>query len=667
MIASDRASRWRLVACYVGLFLLTLLVSNYLQSRLTRHLVGKVVASQRQRVEWNVERFDTTLRLAEASIRRYARLVSYGSSQLSTVSDSLQGVARLDGDGVWRTDKATFDPATQAGVWIPPTVSLNADTRRFFVRTRQITSLFGQGAEDPLIANTWALPSSNGEVIYWPDDKGFIYRAGASLDYRSTPWVQLTNPRINPSGEPRWTEPDYDPAAERWLISVVAPFQRDGRWAGSVGHDILIGTLLSNLVDDASTPMGGSRDGAIASAPLYVARLDGQLFAKRGSEPHRGERLPLRLMPYLRTNPGKKVVQVYANGADYVIAAPLPALGARVLYLVEGSWIDSILRDELLGLQIAEALFISLLLGSGLALGLRDAQFRRRQQALLENRNRDLQKLVHERTIELEVASTRLRQEVLLASQIQRNLLVSEREIHQVCPGLEVGLLMVPSKEVGGDLYDVIPLTGSRQVIAIGDVAGKGMPAALLMSTCLSLLRSYVEVLDSPSAIMRRLNQRLCHRNDDCAFTTLVIAVLDSRSGELRWCNAGHVPLLIVHHNGERVQLRTVHGPALGVQEGAIYGESRLNLAAHDTLLGWTDGASDMADPDGQRFGLARLESITAGQVSLSPPRLVRFLMRELRLHAAGEPQRDDITLIAFRRRITATAASVAPLRTAGR
>jgi len=298
---------------------------------------------------------------------------------------------------------------------------------------------------------------------------------------------------------------------------------------------------------------------------------------------------------------------------------------------------------------------------------LRDAQFRRRQQALLENRNRDLQKLVHERTIELEVASTRLRQEVLLASQIQRNLLVSEREIHQVCPGLEVGLLMVPSKEVGGDLYDVIPLTGSRQVIAIGDVAGKGMPAALLMSTCLSLLRSYVEVLDSPSAIMRRLNQRLCHRNDDCAFTTLVIAVLDSRSGELRWCNAGHVPLLIVHHNGERVQLRTVHGPALGVQEGAIYGESRLNLAAHDTLLGWTDGASDMADSDGQRFGLARLESITAGQVSLSPPRLVRFLMRELRLHAAGEPQRDDITLIAFRRRITATAASVAPLRTAGR
>jgi serine phosphatase RsbU (regulator of sigma subunit) len=98
------------------------------------------------------------------------------------------------------------------------------------------------------------------------------------------------------------------------------------------------------------------------------------------------------------------------------------------------------------------------------------------------------------------------------------------------------------------------------------DGSGKGMPAALLMSTCLSLLRAYAEVLDSPSAIMRRLNRRLCHNNPTYAFTTLVRAVLDSRNGELSYCNAGHNPSLLKRRDGPVESLGQVHGPALGVE-----------------------------------------------------------------------------------------------------
>ena len=94
------------------------------------------------------------------------------------------------------------------------------------------------------------------------------------LDYRQTPWVQLTTPASNPSGQPRWTLPSYDPAARQWLISVVAPFQRDGAWAGSVGHDIELSQLFRRLL---------ARSSGLASSfsmPLFVVEDNGQVLAR---------------------------------------------------------------------------------------------------------------------------------------------------------------------------------------------------------------------------------------------------------------------------------------------------------------------------------------------------------------------------------------------------
>jgi sigma-B regulation protein RsbU (phosphoserine phosphatase) len=258
---------------------------------------------------------------------------------------------------------------------------------------------------------------------------------------------------------------------------------------------------------------------------------------------------------------------------------------------------------------------------------------------------------VEERTQDLQRAGERLQKEVLQASHIQRELLASERELHAITPELEVGALMVPSKEVGGDLYDCIPLAGGRTLICVGDVAGKGMPAALMMSTCLSLLRAYAEILDSPSAILRRLNQRLCNNNESCAFTSLVIAILDSRSGEIRYSNAGHNPMLIQRADGRQDTLATVHGPALGVSEEQDYGETRLVLGLTDTLVAYTDGAIETFSPQNERYGLNRLKGFLARTETQRCTRLVRSLMRDLKLFARGEYQHDDITLIALRRR----------------
>jgi len=271
----------------------------------------------------------------------------------------------------------------------------------------------------------------------------------------------------------------------------------------------------------------------------------------------------------------------------------------------------------------------------------------------LQERQASAEEDVARRTAELRHTNSRLEEEGAMAARIQQELLVPGDHLDALAPGLRVAAQMVASRSVGGDLYDAIGLRDDFLLFCAGDVSGKGMPAALLMSICLSLLRSYAEALDSPSAIMRRINQRLADNNDDCAFTTLVIGVINHRNGEMRYCNAGHNPMLL-HRSGLPTEvLRSVHGPALGVQAGVVYGEGRLFLGPGDLLLAYSDGASEMFSRTGQRFGLQRLVASLerwSDQPGGHPRGLVHALLADLRTFAAGEPAHDDITLLAMRR-----------------
>ena len=632
-------------------------VMPLLQERLATQLVERVLATQRRKVEDAAIRLNQSLAEKESGILRFAWLISSPDDGTIGGGDDLDRLVRRDPDGALRTPAKGFDAARQASLWIPPGVPLTPENRRFFVRAQEITRLFGMGAEDRLLVNSWVLPLTNGEVIYWPGNPSFAADAAASLDYRNTPWVQLTNPASNPGGGPRWTEPDYDPAAREWLISLVAPFERQGRWAGSVGHDMQVASLLNTLTDEQGESLLAMGVRSVATRPLYVVKGDGQLLARNGPVPAKGELLPFSYRSLLKGGNGE--VSIHARGTDYLLVSSIPKLNVKVIYLVRGDWIRRNLREELSGLQFAQGLLLVVVVIAAVGLGLRELQHRRNEQMLLEARNRDLEKLVGERTRDLEAAHQRLQQEVLRASQIQRDLLVNERELQGLTPGLDAGALMVPSKEVGGDLYDCIALERDAYLFCVGDVAGKGMPAALLMSTCLSLLRSYAEVLDSPAAIMRRLNRRLCHNNEECSFTTMLIARLELRSGELRWCNAGHTPPLLLPSQGMPCYERRVHGPALGVVDELDYGESMLSMRSGDGLLLYTDGVSEFFDSQGRRFGLERLQERMAQLGRPSSRRLVRLLMRELRHFACGEDQHDDITMLLLRREGAATRAEL--------
>lgn len=244
---------------------------------------------------------------------------------------------------------------------------------------------------------------------------------------------------------------------------------------------------------------------------------------------------------------------------------------------------------------------------------------------------------------------SRVQEEINIAADIQRSMLVGERELNQRCVGLDVGALMVPSKEVGGDLYDCIPLGNERYCLCVGDVSGKGVPASLTMSTCLTLVRSYAETLSSPAEMMGRINQRLSHNNESCTFTTLFLGILDGITGEFSFCNAGHNPAFVLGAAGEIEVIKKVHGPAVGAVEDMSYGETAVQLSPQSSLVMYSDGASEMFSPSRERYGFKRMEDFLGQIQAAGMPRLVKTFMRDLRDFADGEPPHDDITILAAR------------------
>ena len=396
----------------IGLFAVVLLAGGLaswqLQRQLSGQLLQQALRSQQLMVQSDVDRFNASLSAAERSIVVFAALVSaIDPAAPPQVARPLpfSDLVRQDADGVWRSPAEQVRPGRQAGIWIPPSIPLTAPLRAFFSEAQAITTVYGLGASQMVVENTWVLPLSGGEVIFWPARPDFLRHATAQLNYRPTAWVQLTAPAVNPSGKPRWTRPQYDPAARDWLISVVAPYAQRGRWAGAVGHDLVLHDLLRWLMPSESL----SRSGLLAQ-PLYVVALDGSLLVRAGAAIAPGGRLPSGHSRVLAAAPADGEVYSLDLDGDHLLVAQLPRLQARAVFEVDGTAIDRLVAQELLPQQLGLAVFMGLLLGVALLLLSREVTFRRREQQLLEDRNRDLEQLVLQRTEALALANRQLTQ-----------------------------------------------------------------------------------------------------------------------------------------------------------------------------------------------------------------------------------------------------------------
>lgn len=206
-----------------------------------------------------------------------------------------------------------------------------------------------------------------------------------------------------------------------------------------------------------------------------------------------------------------------------------------------------------------------------------------------------------------------------------------------------------PAREVGGDFYDFFMVHAGQLWTCVGDVSGKGVPAALLMAVTKTLVKSSASRGVSPGVVLTEVNAELSRENDNAMFVSAFVACLDSTTGVLRYANAGHNPPL-VHRGREGVRrLAERHGPVLGAQDTVTYQESHTRLAPDDILLLYTDGVTEAIDTDQRLFSESRLTNALMAASHLTAGAVTEKVVSAVQAFAGDVEQADDITVLTLR------------------
>ena len=236
-----------------------------------------------------------------------------------------------------------------------------------------------------------------------------------------------------------------------------------------------------------------------------------------------------------------------------------------------------------------------------------------------------------------------LENELDLASKMQQSILPSEFP-----QSSSYGIFgsMKPARTVGGDFFDILRMPEDRIGIAVADVSGKGVPAALFMMSTRTLLKGATVGHEDPSRIVAEVNNLLCENNETSMFVTLFLAIFDPSTAELSYVNGGHNPPLVFHADGTVTELPRTGGIALGVAPGIYYNKSSITLLPNDFVVLYTDGATEAENAAGEQFGVERLQRVMTSATSHVPRDLTVAVFDAVHAFAGEAAQFDDITCL---------------------
>lgn len=219
-----------------------------------------------------------------------------------------------------------------------------------------------------------------------------------------------------------------------------------------------------------------------------------------------------------------------------------------------------------------------------------------------------------------------------------------------------------PANTVGGDFYDVLPLRDGRVIVTLGDVAGKGSPAALLMALLLAVLRTLVDEELEASALAERLNVQICRHSPSSRFITLFYGVYAPATGSLTYVNAGHMPPLIRRRDGRYDRLGGT-GVALGMFDGSVFGAVETTIGPGEALVLYSDGITEAENPSGHPFEEAGLEMVVERHATAPPAEIGTRVLAAVAEHARDSRFTDDLTILVLKRAdpSAAVSSSVAP------
>ncbi len=296
--------------------------------------------------------------------------------------------------------------------------------------------------------------------------------------------------------------------------------------------------------------------------------------------------------------------------------------------------------------------------GLGIAIGLglwtirqrlqeRDALLQQAQDALNDRQNQ-LQELLG--------IKEQMDHELEMGHHIQMNMLTLTLPAFPTHKDLDLYAILNPCREVGGDFYDFYFFRGNmsylfeanRFCFCVGDVSGKGVPAALFMPVIKILLQSQANECLSPAKILTQVNQVISADNPWCMFVTLFFGILNLADGELVYTNAGHNPPYLQRRDGSLEPLNQRHGPPLGIVEELVYRESRTVLQTNDLLVVYTDGVTEAMDSQQNLFSEQRLETVLQSQSFESAVAVVAAITQAVQEFQGDADQSDDLTLLSL-------------------
>ena len=245
---------------------------------------------------------------------------------------------------------------------------------------------------------------------------------------------------------------------------------------------------------------------------------------------------------------------------------------------------------------------------------------------------------------------TALQQELSVAARIQQAILPKEFPPFPLRTDFAIHARMVPAREVGGDFYDFFLLDKDRLGFVIGDVSGKGVPAAIFMAVCRTLLKATALQNLSAGDCLKYVNDVLVRQSDAAMFVTIFYGILHTLTGELEYCSGGHNPPYIVSPNGDLRLLDEPRSLIVGALEQGTFQTGHTMLRAGECILLFTDGVTEAVDSSRCEFSDARLRTVLEQNSSSPVDQIVENVISEVRIFSSGLPQADDVTVMALRR-----------------
>ena len=408
----------------------------------------------------------------------------------------------------------------------------------------------------------------------------------------------------------------YSPHDPQRFVSAAAVLEGSADPELLRGKLVLVGVTGLALVDHVATPLGERVPGVETHAQLIEQVFDRLRFVRPGWAPW--------LEAGMLLAAGGLLLFVVPARRVRVSLAALVALVPAIAGVALGAFSQGILVD-----YAWPAIGVALVFAVLLAASLSEADRQRR--ALRE-------------------AAARAAGELAAARRIQMGLLPDLGALSRTLPGLEVTGFLEPARTVGGDFYDCVPIDTGRVYFVVGDVAGKGMPAALFMALSKAVLKSAAARRLDAGALLSEAAAEIDRDNSEQLFVTAFAGLLDLSSGELEYANAGHEPPYLLAPGQPATRLPHAGGPPLCTVAGYRYRSERLRLAPGACLCVLTDGVTEALDERGELYGAARVEKTLKSLAPENAPGSVLEALREdVKRFAGSAPLADDVTLVALR------------------